>query len=160
MPYLTHLRSHRALIAFVLLSAGLLVPHGASAAISYCRTDPIVYLSNGMKLDLTAQFSARASDLRGISYTIHTPAGVSVDKVVYTRGALGHLESLNVVADNQTPTYDTSTVVSTSTPGDSADATTRLLDQTTSAQDSGEAVGQTNQSLRVHLDAPTGGSGF
>lgn len=162
MPFHLSRRLRRAALAPAALMAGLiagpLMPHGASAAISYCRTDPIVYLNNGMKLDVTAQFAGSPSDVSSIVYTVHVPAGASVNHVVFTRGWLGHAESLQVYADNGAGAYATDTVVNTHTPGAQADATTTLLDQTNSAKDSGTASGTTGQHLPVKLTTPTAGS--
>lgn len=161
MTFQTHLRSPRALVAPAVLAASLLagplMPRHASAAISYCRTDPMVYLSNGIKLDMQSEFAGSPGQLKHITYTAHVPMGVSVDHIVFTKGGLGHAESVQVYADNPTQAYDTDTVVTTNTRA-AATATTTVLDQITSAKTSAQASGQTDQNLPVYLNAPTGGT--
>lgn len=130
--------------------AGSGVAHRASAAISYCHSDPIVTLSNGSQVDLTATISDTASDVKSVVYTLHAPAGSSVVRLVTTGGAFSGKETLNFYADNAAGTYETDTVVSTRTSPVAVTAQTRVVG---GVQLSGSASGYDKQNLPVH---PTG----
>ncbi len=105
----------RRLVALLLLGLAftLLVPHGAFAAISSCRADPIVWLSNGDSVQMTVSVNAEPAHVRRITYTLHAPAGVTIDRIVYTGGALQSKEEVVFVADQVPGQYVTDTVVTT-----------------------------------------------
>jgi hypothetical protein len=84
----------------------------ASADFALCRTDPVVLLSNGVVVDLTASISDSAADVSQIVYTVHVPQGVSVARI-YETGPLAGVETENVVADRASGTYDSTTTVTT-----------------------------------------------
>src|SRR4051794_29529093 len=69
------------------------------AATGGCRADPIVWLSNGTKITVTASSTAAASAVKMLTYTLHVPRGVKVTKVLYTGGVLKAKERVVVVAD-------------------------------------------------------------
>jgi hypothetical protein len=71
----------------------------ASAGMRVCRGDPIVWLSNGAKVTMTASIGADASQVKMVTYVVHAPRNVSVNKVVYTGGVLKDKERVNVVFD-------------------------------------------------------------
>jgi len=126
--------SRRALLAPALLAAGLLagllagalVPQAAHAALSV-SCDPVVQLSNGINVKLTATMNtANPSDITHASYTLHAPAGVSVVKVVFTNGSSANAptngtptngaysdgaEDVTVRADAATAAYQAATTI-------------------------------------------------
>lgn len=108
-------RSPRALLATSALTLGMLagsmLATGAQAHITYCRSDPQVFLSNGMKVELTATISTDSSYVDSVKYVLHAPAGTSVTSVVYTGGAFAGKESLSFYADGPANEYDGSTTV-------------------------------------------------
>jgi hypothetical protein len=75
-----------------------------------CRTDPIVTLSNGYQMTLWSDIYTDVSLVRGVSYTLHVPVGVSVQGVSYDQN--GSLETLTVVADETGGRYSVTTNVS------------------------------------------------
>jgi len=80
-------RSRPATLGAALFSAGVLAsllsaPHHAHAAAA-CRADPIVTLSNGLVVHLSATVYDAPSDITGVAYTMHAPVGTSVVSVVY-----------------------------------------------------------------------------
>ncbi len=91
----------------------LLVPHAAFAALRSCRADPIVWLSNGDSVQMTVEIAADVADVRRITYTLHAPVGVTIDRIVYTGGALQSKEEVVFVADQPRGHYVTDTVVTT-----------------------------------------------
>jgi hypothetical protein len=109
-------RRGRPLCVAALLTAGLLagppLAPQAHAIIGRCAGDPIVVLSDGATIDVSATSNAEASAVCQIAYTLHVPAGTRVVSVT----ALGVRETLSVVADNAPGRYDTLTRVDASGP--------------------------------------------
>src|SRR5262245_35863040 len=70
----------RVLIATGVLVSGLVVAvtiaSPAQAALDGCRADPVIYLSDGTALDVTADISTSAANITGIAYTLHVPKGL------------------------------------------------------------------------------------
>ena len=87
---------------FVLLAivAVLAVPSlNVAAGLRACRTDPIIFLSDGTKLTVKVSVAAERDAIGSIVYTVHLPEGVSIDKVVYTQKGWGLNESVIGVND-------------------------------------------------------------
>jgi len=98
--------------AVSLLASLLGAPHHAHAAAG-CRSDPIVVLSNGTILDLSAVIGADVSTVTRISYTLHAPAGTSVVKVISTDGDVQYKEQFALRTDNPTGGYGVQVQVQT-----------------------------------------------
>jgi hypothetical protein len=118
----------------------------ASADISVCITDPVVLLSNGTMVDITATISDQAADVKHIAYTLDAPAGTSVIAITYSQGSIGSVESFQFRADNSPGRYDTTAVVTTGASG----VPVKLM-AAGSHLGSGSATGTSGQSLAVHL---------
>lgn len=106
----------RAALGAALLAAGLLAaPLGAprADAVVACRSDPIVVLSNGVVLDLSADIDDDASDVTSVRYTLHGPAGVWVARSLSTDGPVGYDESFAYIPDASAGVYRDETVVTT-----------------------------------------------
>ena len=56
----------------------------ASAVLDPCRGDPIFSLSNNTTLTVDVTIGTSESKVQKVIYTLHLPAGVSVNSVVYT----------------------------------------------------------------------------
>jgi hypothetical protein len=108
----THTRRGGAAAALFLLIALLSAP-GAQAGASVCRTDPIVWLSDGHKVTLSANIGTDLSKVHQVTYTLHAPAGLTVTSIVHTAGGLGTKEVFNFYADQPGRRYTTGTVVRT-----------------------------------------------
>jgi hypothetical protein len=93
--------------------SGALWATGAHAAISSCRRDPIVTLSNGDQVQLTADIATSASNVKNISYVLYGPTGTTVQQVVFTEGTTNPTETFNYVADLPVQGYASDTVVTT-----------------------------------------------
>jgi hypothetical protein len=139
----------RVWLAGVLLLVGIftgpLVAHPAAASIGFCRTDPMVKLSDGTVVHLKVEVHDAASDVQQITYTLHVPAGTSLDQVHYA-GPLSGKENVLVFADSPANTYDTDTLVSTGTPAVDVSASTSV-----SGVGSGATSGTSGQDLLVHI---------
>src|SRR5438874_4856866 len=109
----------RALLGAALLSASLLahslMAPDTHAAISGCRSDPVVTLSNGDALDLHATVDDAYSDVQQVSYTLHAPIGTWVTSEVDT-SVLGVKDSFHFYADEPANTYSAAAKVDTLTP--------------------------------------------
>ncbi len=130
------------------------VPTGtARASIGGCRSDPVVILSNGVVLDLSAAIDDTVDDVRGTTYTLHAPVGTGVVAVVGTDGVLGLTEHFVFQADQAASTYATETVVRTGRGGVAVTATTDVVgvDVGVGAARTGTAAGVSAQSLQVTL---------
>jgi hypothetical protein len=104
------------LLVGIILNVCLLLE--VSAGLRACRGDPIVWLSNGAKVTITANIAADASQVKLITYTVHAPRSLSVRSVVYTGGALQDKERVVVLFD-RTSGYQievVTTLVSTVAP--------------------------------------------
>jgi hypothetical protein len=143
----------RALPAVALLAAGLLAgllpAPAAHAAIGGCRSDPIVLLSNGDILDLSANIDDSATDVQQVTYTLHGPAGSSVIGVIPTSGVLGPKETFQYTADAAAGSYGVETMVSTLTPNVGVTATAQAIGLLWS--DSASAQGWSLQPLRLAI---------
>ncbi len=104
MTLFTRRPSQRALLGGVALAAALVAvaPRAvtpAHAAIG-CRSDPIVVLSNGVVLDLSATLDADVSQVQEIHYKLHGPHGLSVVRAISTDGAVQYKEHFEFKDDS------------------------------------------------------------
>jgi hypothetical protein len=129
------------------LAAGPGLGLSAQADLVGCRSDPIVLLSNGVALDLSAAIDDTIGDVQQVSYTLHIPTGTFALAVIGTDGLMGLKESFSISADGAPHTYATDTAVTTLAPGVGVVATTAAVAVLTIGQAS--ATGQTPQQLHV-----------
>lgn len=100
----------------------------AQAALDGCRADPVIYLSDGTALDVTADVNTNAANITGIAYTVHVPAGLRA--VLYlTTPTLGFKgkETFTLVNDAPAGQYRTDTFINTSNGGVGVTARTSLV---------------------------------
>jgi hypothetical protein len=113
---LSRLFPRRAMLGAALLAAGSLsgplMAGNASAAISYCRTDPIVTFTNGTQVALEADVAANPDDILGIAYVLRAPAGSQVASIAYDPAFAGR-ETVFVLPFGSRLSYDSSTLVMT-----------------------------------------------
>jgi hypothetical protein len=139
------------LITLFLLVGGQLAPRSAEAALSSCRSDPVILLSNGGAIDVGAGISDNLSDVRSVRYIIHGPAGVFPLVYLNTDGLMGLKESFKYVADNSWNTYDLYTTVYTGHAGVRVSANVTLLSVLGVAIGLQTANGMSNQSVHLHV---------
>ena len=135
-----------ALLAAALL-AGVAPASRVHATIGGCAGDPIVTLSNGTSVDLSATVADDLSDVAQIVYTLHAPAGSSVTSVT----SIGPKEVLRFVADNPPGVYDSATRVSTYTAAGVAVTATTTVVPVGAVPATGSASGRDNETLLVRL---------
>jgi hypothetical protein len=110
------LLSNKSRLSIVLLLALSLVVAQVNAASMTCRSDPIVFLSNGTKLQIGVAVNTSLDDLNSIQYEVHVPVGVSINRVIYTPQWARSKESVTLIADQAPDTYVVLTLVKTGTP--------------------------------------------
>ena len=131
---MTHTRKFPCKVFFILILVVLLagVPFqsaaaSSAAALRTCRTDPIVFLSDGHKVSLSATMATDAANVRLIKYNLHVPSGARVTKVVFTGGDFSRKEMVMVWFDQLQGAYMSETVVHTNQGIVDVSATTMLL---------------------------------
>ena len=100
----------------VLMFAMLLIVSQVSAARISCRSDPIVFLSDGTRLQFNTEISTSLDDIISIRYEVHVPVGVSADRINYTPSWARAKELVVIVADQPAGSYRIVGVAMTGTP--------------------------------------------
>jgi hypothetical protein len=85
----------------------------SASAVTACRSDPVVVLSNLKTLDLSATISDSGSDVKSVTYTLHAPRGTFVLAFVPTDALVGRVEHFVFYSDNQSNHYTVTTYAST-----------------------------------------------
>lgn len=144
----------RAALPVALWMAALLAsPLAVSARgmeISTCYSDPVVYLSNGVTLDLSATIGDIDGDVTQVAYTLNIPAGTSVVSVTNTSGPLGPKETFRATAGNAANTYTSVTTVYTGSSPVPVDASTSAVGPIAVA--TGSITGRNNQHLPITVN--------
>jgi hypothetical protein len=107
-------RSLKIKVLLILSALLLLVPAAVHARL-LCRSDPVVTLSNGVILDLSATISTLPWQVTEVHYELHVPQGVSLVLAVHTPTWLTSQETFTVIADQPQKTYVVNTTVRTTT---------------------------------------------
>ncbi len=85
----------------------------AHARLAMCRSDPLVLLSDGTVLDISADIGALLWDVEDVHYDLHIPKGLSVVVSVSTPNWPTTVEHFTVYADNPPGTFTSTTTVFT-----------------------------------------------
>lgn len=145
-----HLGLAIAIIITLLLTAP--TNEKALAALIQCRSDPVVLLSDGTIVDVSADIGTMLYNVTEIDYTLHIPAGLTVVAVVSTPNWPTTIERFQIYADNPPGRFDSTTVVHTGPSNVSVKANmivTQLLVIRVGAKN-----GYNGQSLKVRLNLP------
>src|SRR5438270_10644123 len=94
-------------LLLLLVVPGSLRPRLAMAGLVGCRSDPVVLLSNGSALDLSADIGDAQSDVQRVDYAVHVPAGIRIVAVLNTDGLIGLAETFHFSSDNPTRQFNT-----------------------------------------------------
>jgi len=119
------------------------------AHVGGCRTDPIIKMSNGKQLELTATITDDATNVSKVIYTLHIPAGVQVTSEIFTGNTFAGKESITVLADGANNAYTAGFVASDKNSVSVTDNATLRHTGTGTATASQSVSGVTNQNLRV-----------
>lgn len=126
-----------------------LLPQVADAQVGPCRSDPVVSLSDGSQIDLSATIADDVSDVVQVAYVLHGPVGTSVVSVLGTDGAMGLKETFSYYADLSPDTYDSATLVTTG--AHHLQVTAGAFVTTLAAVGALSVSGYSGQTLRLHL---------
>lgn len=121
----------------------------ADASLLRCKSDPIVLLSDGTEVDLSADIDTLPWNVTNVDYTLHVPKGLNALLIIRTPAWLTTVERFTIIADQPSGRYDATAQVKTKTKGDVA-VTANLLVRLSFAS----AMGMTNQRLRVLVTVP------
>jgi len=103
-------------LTIAVLIALCLVVAQVSAAKMLCRSDPIFFLSDGIRLQVGVSVETSLDDLIHIQYEVHVPANVAINHVVYTPAWAKSKEGYTLIADQPANSYKIFTIVQTGTP--------------------------------------------
>jgi hypothetical protein len=136
--------------AFLLLL--LAVIPNVQAGWAHCRSDPIVHLSNGQILSLSAGIGTKLNNVEEIHYTLHLPADVTVEAVVGTPQWPNTLITFTAVQDSAPDEYHTETIVHTSEESVAVSAFIRVMGVGGNITDSTD--GFEDETLHLHVPIP------
>jgi len=133
-----------------ILGTGSLFAMGAGAHVGGCRTDPIVKLSNGNEVHLSATIYDSETNVSKVTYTLYIPTGVSVTGKTFTGGGFNGKESIGVYANNPAHTYTSSYVVGeTYSNINVTDSSSLVYSKTNKTLTTASGSGLTNQTLSL-----------
>jgi hypothetical protein len=93
------------LLSLFVIVMVLVAPISVNAARMVCRSDPIVFLSDGTRLQFNAVVETAKENVTSIRYVVHVPAGVSADRVVFTPNWARDVETVELVNDQAPGNY-------------------------------------------------------
>jgi len=102
----------RAVLLLGLLGTVLIFPTQVGATLAGCRSDPLVYLSNGTAVEFNADIDALPTSVASVDFVIHGPSNVRMLLGVATPGVL-FPERFEYRADAPPGQYITETLVRT-----------------------------------------------
>lgn len=152
------LRRRRLAIVSAALAACLLLglDSQAYAGTTYCRTDPVVTMSNGDVVTMYADTGvSNVNEIRNVSYVLHGPKDVTPVSVHYDH--YGYLESFEYIGD-QNPgrntnlnLYKTDTTVTTNKHGVKVTVHANIQNASCN-RDSGSSSGASYEELPVNFN--------
>lgn len=113
MPTLTLSHKTQSLKRLSILLCIFLLVGQVNAAALFCRSDPVVILSNGMIMDFGANIATLPWNVQEVHYELHIPAGVSVVVAVHTPTWISSRESFTIHADQPDGQYIVKAIVGT-----------------------------------------------
>lgn len=109
-----HLTRLTCAVAVVAALALFLFTRGdANAKLVACRSDPLVLLSDGTIVDVSADIETLMWNVTEVNYTLHVPEGVYPILVVQTPTWLTSQETFTFYSDNPPDLYTSTTTVRT-----------------------------------------------
>ena len=139
------------LVVLLLMSVSVSV---ASAGWMQCRSDPVVILSNGFVLDLSADISVLPWNVTHVDYVLHVPEGVSLVSSISTPTWLTSIETFSIIDDAAPGEYHTETTVHTTTGSATVTANTVLLSPLGVQLDLASAPGVEGQVIHNYVYVP------
>jgi hypothetical protein len=148
-------RLRRRWLGAVILLFGLtvspLLASQAHASLTYCRSDPVLVLSNLAVLDVQAGINDNLSDVQRVVYVVHAPVGTHLVALVNTDDLMRLKEKVRFYADNLPNTFDTYTTAYTGHRSVGVTAYSAVVSVLGLTLGSGSTSGLNAQSLRIHF---------
>jgi hypothetical protein len=130
-------------------------PVSVHAARMLCRSDPIVFLSDGTRLQFNAAIGTARENVRSIRYELHAPAGVSIDRIVFTPNWAREIETVQLINDQAPGNYVIVAVVDTGAESASVEISAMAVARNSNGAGSTHqtATGVSGQTIVVHFAA-------
>lgn len=125
-----------------------------SAGWMQCRSDPVVVLSNGLTLDLSADISTLPSEVEQVDYILHVPQGVTLVTAIATPSWPTTIETFTLYDDALPGEYHSETIVTTTAGDATVTAHTILLSATGAQLNAISVSGVEGQLLHAYVNAP------
>jgi len=125
-----------------------------SAGWVQCRSDPVVRLSNGLSLDLSADIGVPLWEVEQVDYILHVPQGVSLAASIATPSWPTTIETFTLYDDAASGEYHTETIVYTTSSDVPVTAHTILLSVLGLQLDAASVPGFDGQILHAYVNAP------
>ena len=129
-------RSRSKLVYALLASIILMLPFQVNAASMNCRSDPIVFLSDGTRLQFNSTIETNLEGVVGIHYEVHGPVGTQIDRIVFTPRWARDLETIEYIPDQPAGNYHIVTLVQTETSNVSVEVKAMKVSQNNGGQGS------------------------
>jgi hypothetical protein len=126
--------------------AGPLRSHDTFASIGFCRSDPIILLSNGHLIQVGARIGDDASDVQQVTYHVSGPAGAKAVRIYNIDAALSGKTTVDYSDSDAQGSYDSEVLVTTGAPGVAVTAESFVT-----GVGFGTASGLSGQDLTIHL---------
>jgi hypothetical protein len=136
---------------FVLSSVGV---RSAIAGWATCRSDPVVILSNGVTMDISADIGTFLWNVEEVHYVLHVPEGVQLVVALHTPTWLTSQESFTFIADQEPGEYHVETIAHTNYGSATVTANTILLSVLGLHLDSESIPGYEGEWLHAYLTTP------
>jgi len=141
------------ILPFTLVVATLaaILLFGANAGVTMarlvaCRSDPVVILSDGTIVDVSAEIDTLLWNVTEVHYTLHVPSGLSPVVIIHTPAWLTSQETFTFYSDSSPDEFTSTTTVRTRRAD--TEVTAHMLVNLRH----GSASGMTGQALTVFLN--------
>jgi hypothetical protein len=141
-----------AIVAVFVLSA--VTVRSAIAGWANCRSDPVVILSNGITMDISADIGSFPWNVQRVDYILHAPVGTQLVVAIGTPTWLTSQETFTFYADQQPDEYHVETIVHTYQGNPAVTANTILLSVLGIHLDSESIPGYEGELLHAYLITP------
>lgn len=125
-----------------------------SAGWAQCRSDPVVILSNGLTLDLSADIGVFLWNVQQVDYVLHVPQGVTLVASIATPAWPTAIETFTLYSDTPPGEYRSETTVYTTQGNAAVTAHTVLLAPLGLQLDAESIPGVEQQVLTAYLNVP------
>jgi hypothetical protein len=140
-------------VTLLLLSLLTLFPIASQAASMFCRSDPILFLSDGTRLQFNASIETARNNVNGIHYQVHVPIGVSIDRIVFTPNWASDIETVELINDQANGNYQLVVLVDTGNQVVAVNVTAMRVSRNNGGQGSSHqtASGVSGQAFRLQF---------